>query len=449
MAVNPTLYCPVRGQLAVKAKTKDGLRFTEEKRRIDCIKFLLSKGYPAAQLQTESILLQFGHKGKNSFRTDVVAYDIPAIEAKKLGIEERRSHILLLAEVKRDNEDAPLAKETQVKPALGFLPNLNTLGVYWDDVEQKVFYREVKGDKQTIVETPITYLPAYGEPVKLTKLRYKDLSSSRNLIGLFHRIEDKLHPHVTDKSLRYPVLLQLLLVKIYDEESHKAGNGEMSIQDFSLFTFSDADVLNQFNATLKASLEVYQSYLPREVPEKFTIPGSAIRNISELLAPVNMMGSGPEVVQDFYMFFAKELYKWDLAQYFTPYEVVDFIVRIANPRYGNTIKDPACGSADFLISAFRRGSPHDSKMGEKIWGADNSPNAVQISVLNMVLNGDGKSNIYNEDSLVSVNDYADKYSIMLCNPPFGVRIKRNAQERLIEIRFGSGLDRTRDGSVVC
>jgi len=40
------LHCPIRGTLAVSAKAADGLTFTEEKRRIDCIRFLLEKGYP-------------------------------------------------------------------------------------------------------------------------------------------------------------------------------------------------------------------------------------------------------------------------------------------------------------------------------------------------------------------------------------------------------------------
>src|SRR5258708_3600030 len=60
---------------------------------------------------------------------------------------------------------------------------------------------------------------------------------------------------------------------------------------------------------------------------------------------------------------------------------------LQNPRYGEHVKDPACGSADFLISAFRYvgRSVEDSK--NCVWGSDNSEQAVQISILNMVLNG--------------------------------------------------------------
>src|SRR2546430_12997180 len=74
--------------------------------------------------------------------------------------------------------------------------------------------------------------------------------------------------------------------------------------------------------------------------------------ISKLLAPLSILGSRRDVIQDFYMYFAKGLYKWELAQYFTPTEVVDCVV-VLNPQPGEHIKDPACGSSDFLISTLR------------------------------------------------------------------------------------------------
>jgi len=63
MAANPTLYCPIRGALKIKAKAKDGLTFTEKKLRIDCIKHLLQAGYPPDRIRTETKVLKLGHKG--------------------------------------------------------------------------------------------------------------------------------------------------------------------------------------------------------------------------------------------------------------------------------------------------------------------------------------------------------------------------------------------------
>lgn len=445
MTINPTLYCPIRGQLKVRAKAKDGLTFTEEKRRIDCIKYLLHKGYHPSKFKIESTLFRFGHGGRNSFRTDIVVFDAAANILSSKPLEEQLDHIYLIGEVKRDSKDAILAKETQVKAALGFLPDMNSIGVYWDDIEQKIFYKKLRGTKQQLIEAPLTYLPEYGNRVSITKLRYNDLETSPNLIQLFKKVEDAIHPYVSDISTRYELILQLLLVKIFDEGANKYGNGIMTLQDFSLFDLSDSDVYERFSETLGKSLNIYQKYLPKTVSETITIPGSLLRNISQYLAPVNLLESNPEAMQSFYMYFAKQLYRWDLAQHFTPYEVVDFIVKLANPGYGETTKDPACGSADFLISTHRQVSEKDPKAGEKIFGADNSLNAVQISVLNMLLNGDGKSNIIHEDSLVNINQYRNLYDVLLCNPPFGIRIVERRKEVLEKFDLGKDMKSQQTG----
>jgi len=177
------------------------------------------------------------------------------------------------------------------------------------------------------------------------------------------------------------------------------------------------------NAVLAKAVKFYGKYLPEKVESEFAIDGSLLRRVSKLLAPVNVLKSRHDVIQDFYMYFAKGLYKWELAQYFTPTEVVDCVVDVLNPQQAEHVKDPACGSADFLISAFRFAAEHHWSAAHSIWGADNSSQAVQVSILNMVLNGDGKSNIKLEDSLEHVKRDEAKYDVLLCNPPFGTRIR--------------------------
>ena len=136
------------------------------------------------------------------------------------------------------------------------------------------------------------------------------------------------------------------------------------------------------------------------------------------------------------MKFAKDLYRWDLAQFFTPTTVTDFIVNIMNPQFGDHVCDPACGSADFLVAAFHIGREFNHGYADCVWGVDNSANAVQISVLNMVLNGDGKTNIRKDDSLENVNSDKERYDIMLCNPPFGTKIVETRANVLRQFDLG-------------
>jgi len=130
MSANPILHCPIRGTLKIKAKAKDGLTFTEEKLRIDCIKHLLAAGYPKDRIKTETVVLRVGHKGKNSLRADVVVYDCAAQKVSNSTIEQQRDHMILIAEIKREGKDALSGKEDQLKPALSFIPSNEALGIY-------------------------------------------------------------------------------------------------------------------------------------------------------------------------------------------------------------------------------------------------------------------------------------------------------------------------------
>jgi type I restriction enzyme M protein len=432
---DPVLHCPIRGQLTATAYAKDKLTFSEEKRRIDCIRFLLSKGYPQANFKIETTLLRFGNKGRNSFRTDIAILDGPASSLPK-SIDELKPHIVLVAEIKRDNKGASVAKHTQVKPALDFLHDISARAVYWDDVEQRMFYKTLKGTKTVTHETSIALLPKWGQSLEKPVLTVESLRTSANIRAAFEKIEDRLHAGVPDKSRRFELMLQFLLVKLYDEKAHTKATQEMWIQDYSDSPLNDAAVRKQFDDTLEKAVSYYGKYLPKEVRKTFGISGALLRSISSVLAPIKVLGSKRAVIQDFYMYFAQGVYKWDLAQYFTPTEVVDFVVSLVNPQTGDQVSDPACGSGDFLISAFHYVDESGGDIKDAVFGADNSDNAVQICVLNMVLNNDGKSNVKLVDSLATVEKKEDSYTVTLCNPPFGVKIVERRFEVLSKFDLG-------------
>ena len=415
------LHCPIRGLLNATELSADGLRYTEEKRRIDCIHFLLAKGYPKGHFKIEPVLLRFGHDGHNSFRADLAVLDVP-IKSVQGGPLQLQKHIRLVAEIKRDNASSKVAKDTQLRPALALLEDFEAFGVYWDDVEQRLFYRTVKGTKTTTHETTVAVLPAWGAGLSAHALTASALRVT-NLRKVFEKIEDRLHAEVQDKDARFEVMLQLLLAKLYDEHTHSKPEQRMAIQDFTDMPIEDRAVEAICDGLLEKAVGFYGKYLPKPVSKKIDVTAAMLRSLLAILAPVRIFGSKRAVVQDFYMYFAQGVYRWDLAQYFTPTEVVDFVVALTNPRAGDSVRDPACGSGDFLVSCLHYAKErHEADLADAIWGADNSPNAVQVCILNMVLNGDGKSNVRREDSLEAVTSSPRTYSTVLCNPPFGVAI---------------------------
>lgn len=423
MSVALKLVCPVRGPLNAPAKSADGLVPSEEARRVEALNFLIAKGYPPSHIKVEATIKRFGHRGKNSFRADLVALDVPLDTIDGSDVDELLEHAVLLGEVKRENKSAAQAKETQVAPMLDFAHDDGAVALYWDDVEQRIFWRERKGGRRIAHEAPATTLPTYGDEVSVKPLTFADIAPSDSLLDIFTRIEDILHAAAIDPEARYGVILQLLLAKLFDEHAHEARPSEpLALQDFAALGTKPGAALKAADGVLARAASYYSKYLPRPVASRLPITAATLYDVMELLAPVKIVASRQDVMQTFYMHFAKHLYKWDLAQFFTPVTVTDFIATVLAPGFGEHVRDPACGSADFLTSAYRIGVRQDPNYAQSVWGADNSPNAVQVAVLNMLLNGDGKSTIALEDSLENVARYLDQFDVLICNPPFGTRI---------------------------
>ncbi len=438
MATTLTLTCPIRGVLKTAGKSKDGLKPSEEYFRVEAIRHLIKLGYPKDNFKIEAVVKRFGHAGRNSMRADLAVLDAP-VTAIGNNVDDLLEHAVLLCEVKRENAAAEYVKNTQVKPLLDFAKLDTCVALYWDNVDQRIFWPETIKGKKSVKEAGLALLPKFGGHVTVKPLTFADTMVTDSLLDLFERIENLLHGAAIDPEARYGVLLQMLLTKLFDEHGHQARpTASLEIQDFGALGHTGGTALNLFNATLTKAVGFYARHLPKAIDKKLpaNVSGDVLIEICKLLAPVRLIASKRDVIQVFYMKFAKGLYKWDLAQFFTPPTVTDFIVEVLNPQFAEHMKDPACGSADFLTAAFHRRRDVDKKYSDCIWGCDNSKNAVQVAVLNMLLNGDGKSNIKEEDSLENVDREADSYDIMVCNPPFGVKIVEKRPKVLRKFDLG-------------
>lgn len=434
---NLQLYCPVRGQLTVNKKSKDGLTATEESYRVEAIRYLISKGYPKENFWIEPIIKKFGNGGRNSFRSDFAVLDISSSEIGSNTPEEILKHSLLICEVKRSNSKSDYVKYTQVKPMLDFAINQNTIGLYWDNIDRRVFWIDIVDNKKEIKEGPISFIPPFGLSVKTNPLTFKTIEPAENLLDTFERIEDILHQAAFDHEKRYEIILQLLLAKIFDEHQFETRVEEpLEIQDFQAIGTTPEMAKKKMVSVVKRAVSFYSKHLPNKISDELLLNGDQLLQVLKILAPIKITHSKRDVVQTFYMKFAKDLYKWDMAQYFTPTSVTDFLVDIINPQFGEHVADPACGSADFLVAAFRKLREFNPGYADCVWGIDNSPNAVQVAVLNMLLNGDGKTNINRDDSLANVNNYLERFDVITCNPPFGSKIVEKRKDVLKQYDLG-------------
>ena len=122
----------------------------------------------------------------------------------------------------------------------------------------------------------------------------------------------------------------------------------------------------------------------------------------------------------------------DAGQFRTPRHIIDFVTACVDPQKGETVLDPACGTAGFLLSAYkhilnqntdkRQGDklkPEErKKLSENIVGYDISPDMVRLSLANMYLHGFSTPEIHEYDTLSSEDRWNETYDVILANPPF-------------------------------
>ena len=147
----------------------------------------------------------------------------------------------------------------------------------------------------------------------------------------------------------------------------------------------------------------------------------------------------------------------DAGQFRTPRHIIDFIVEVIDPKKNETILDPACGTAGFLISSykhirkqnssnFRPDKKEESVIGEtaaeailhddpiyrgdqltpqerkklmkNIQGYDISPDMVRLSLVNLYLHGFPGPKIFEYDTLSSEKRWGETFDVILANPPF-------------------------------
>lgn len=115
-------------------------------------------------------------------------------------------------------------------------------------------------------------------------------------------------------------------------------------------------------------------------------------------------------------------------QYFTPRALIKAMVDVIDPKITETVADPACGTAGFLLAAYEHMKNQSKDVAKQkflknnaFFGADNTPLVVTLASMNLYLHDIGTHNspIVCQDSLLDTSDRM--FDVILANPPFGTR----------------------------
>lgn len=126
-------------------------------------------------------------------------------------------------------------------------------------------------------------------------------------------------------------------------------------------------------------------------------------------------------------------------EYYTPRPLIRTIVKVVDPKIGETIYDGACGSAGFLVEAFdylqqsKKLSTSDVQTLQRktFYGKEKKSLAYIIGIMNMVLHGIEAPNIEHTNTLAeNIADIQEKekFDVVLANPPFGGKERSEIQQ---------------------
>lgn len=471
------IFCPLTNSWHVETP--------EEKVRQEYIKRLVEEyGYALDQMAQE-IKVNNSQRGQGQSRADIVIW-----KSKEDKAQEKSAFIVV--ECKAENvrireEDYYQGYNYATWAGAKFFVTTNEKETKYFVVKEGYLPKKLV----EIVAIPTSEEAVVDKKVKeileKTKVFTRDdftkvLRSCHNII----RNNDKLSPEAA-----FDEISKILFMKIkYEREQH---GGRVFTKDE--FEEKEKWFEKEIRPNLKGTPKdlSYMQFLFYNTKEEFKddrlfedneiikIRQNSFEQILEKLEAYNLSDTQDDVKGIAFEQFLGTTFRGELGQYFTPRTIVNFMTSVLDPKEGEVICDPTCGSGGFLIKAFeyvREQIEDDIKtqkaklraeiegpdyelVSEKeqlainakieamqaalnceldtqkdgsrmynlshncIYGTDANPRMARTSKMNMIMHGDGHGGVHHHDGLLNVNGiFEERFDVILTNPPFGSRVDK-------------------------
>lgn len=291
----------------------------------------------------------------------------------------------------------------------------------------------------------LRYLTSYKVNTVSPKVQY----DRKELIRIFDEANNMLRGEGLRAGIeRFGEFANILFLKLISEsEQAKKERGEPTKFDMACswdaikgipastrIEYINKTVYDKLNALYETDI-----FTPLQIKDT-----GILKDIMDKLDPLMLTDVDSDVKGDAFEYFLKASTstKNDLGEYFTPRHIVKTMVRLVNPQIGEKIYDPFCGTGGFLIESFRyiynnmaRTDANLALLRENTVYGNEITNTARITKMNMILAGDGHSNIEMKDSLANPVDGTETYidesgkvhhrgfDIVLANMPYSQKTK--------------------------
>jgi type I restriction enzyme M protein len=233
----------------------------------------------------------------------------------------------------------------------------------------------------------------------------RELIKSPNLKIVFSSINQHLYGKLkytdTDTRARSKQIINLLLCKLVDEVSKKP---EEEVEFCIRKDESPKELYKRIQLFFDKNVRSnYKGII--DDTEQIKLTKELIYLIVRDLQNVSLLQSSKDIFSDAFEIFVSKILKDEAGQFFTPPNIVKFMVNYMNPEKNSKVLDPACGHGGFLLEAkeFLWGNIESEieriKVVSNLFGIDKDLFLTKISRLYLDILSRGKSNIFCEDSL--------------------------------------------------
>lgn len=320
----------------------------------------------------------------------------------------------------------------------------------WYNGKEHLYLRKVhhKGGKRTYDTLP--NIPRKGQRIEDIGLyKRKDLKKPSNLKAVFSDIRHHLAGMAFDITRDEEIareIINILFCKILDEQ-------DCAPDDTAVFRAGIDETAEEIKTRIGELFDAVKNKVYGDVFE----PGDIIRLDAESLRYVVgelqtycIMDADRDAIGDAFEVFIGPALRGSEGQFFTPRNVVEMMVKIVDPKPGERIIDPACGSGGFLISALlhiwaqvreearrKKWTPHQLAKREMdvatacFRGIDKNGFLSRVCKAYMALVGDGRGGVFCRNSLESPKTWPEEmqkkiepgtFDVVFTNPPFGKKI---------------------------
>lgn len=317
-----------------------------------------------------------------------------------------------------------------------------------------------KLEKYRIVDIPVRY----GKEPKFRfkrgdKDNYLRKATFNELSNKFQLCHDEIwEGGKRDPAVAFDEISKLLITKLYDERFTPAGE----YYKFQIGTYEEPkDIAKRireiYETVQKKNSEVFKA--------KLELPDAMIFRIVEHLQDISLRTTDLDAKGRAFENFLGKLFRGEYGQYFTPRQIVEFMVEVIDPDENYYLIDPACGSGGFLLYSmkhvlnkvtekYREDKETIDRLNwdfshKQIFGIEINDRIARVAMMDMVIHEDGHSNIECNNALINYRNFdpakkikPNKYDILLTNPPFGAVIKDEGILRNFELSKNRKAQRT-------